>query len=228
MQPILVSESASLRCNGTLSPMPALPDYPPNPQLSQQLRFLIEVDKVKSIFRKSMLFDGSRFENDAEHSWTIALMAVLLREHANFPVDLGKAITMLLIHDIVEIDAGDSFLYSAERSDAHAKERQSAQRIFGMLGPAQRDHFLQLWEEFEARESNEARFASVFDRMEPILQNYANEGSTWKQNHVTYEMVVSKNRHIAEGSQTIWEFVLFLLDDAVHKGYLPRGADRLG
>lgn len=204
--------------------MQALPDYPPNPQLSQQLRFLVEVDKVKAILRKSKLFDGSRFENDAEHSWSIALMAVLLREHANFPVNLEKAITMLLIHDIVEIDAGDSFLYAAERADAHAKERLAAERIFGMLEPTQRDHFLQLWEEFEARDTIEARFASVFDRLEPILQNYVNEGFTWKQNHVTYEMVVAKNRHIAEGSQVLWEFVLFLLDDAVRKGYLPRAA----
>jgi putative hydrolase of HD superfamily len=203
--------------------MQALPDYPPNPRLIQQLRYLIEVDKVKAILRKSKLFDGSRFENDAEHSWTIAIMAVLLREHANFPVDLERALTMLLIHDIVEIDAGDSFLYGAERADAHAKERLAAERIFGMLEPTQRDHFLQLWEEFEARDSNEAKFASVFDRMEPILQNYVNEGFTWKQNHVTYEMVMAKNHHIAEGSQAIWAFVQFLLDEAVHQGYLPRG-----
>lgn len=205
--------------------MQALPDYPPNPQLVQQLRFLIEADKVKAILRKSKLFDGSRFENDAEHSWSIALMAVLLREHANFPVNLEKAITMLLIHDIVEIDAGDSFLYSSERADAHARERQAAQRIFGMLSPAQRDHFLALWEEFEARESNEAKFASVFDRMEPILQNYVNEGFTWKQNHVTYEMVLAKNGHIADGSQVLWEFVRCVLDDARRKGFFAPSAN---
>lgn len=201
--------------------MQDLPDYPANPRLNQQLRFLIEVDKVKAILRRSKLFDGSRFENDAEHSWTIAIMAVLLHAHANFPVNLEKAITMLLIHDIVEIDAGDSFLYSTERADAHVKERRAAERIFGMLAPRQRDDFLQLWEEFETRESNEAKFAAVFDRMEPILQNYVNEGYTWKQNHVTYEMVVAKNCHIADGSQELWEFVLFLLEDAVRKGYLP-------
>ena len=199
--------------------MQALPDYPRNPRLIEQLNFLIEADKVKAILRKSKLFDGSRFENDAEHSWTIALMAVLLREHANFPVNLEKAITMLLIHDIVEIDAGDSFLYGSERADAHEKERQAAQRIFGMLEPAQRNHFLLLWEEFEARASNEARFAAVFDRMEPILQNYVNEGFTWKQNHVTYEMVRTKNQQIAQGSQELWTFVEFLLQDAASKGF---------
>ena len=199
--------------------MQALPDYPRNPRLIEQLNFLIEIDKVKAILRKSRLFDGSRFENDAEHSWTIALMAVLLREHANFPVNLEKAITMLLIHDIVEIDAGDSFLYGIERVDAHEKERQAAQRIFGMLESAQRDHFLLLWEEFEARASNEARFAAVFYRMEPILQNYVNEGFTWKQNHVTYEMVRAKNQQIAQGSQELWTFVEFLLQDAASKGF---------
>ncbi len=199
--------------------MQLLPDYPSHPQLTQQLRFLVEIDKVKHIVRKSRLFDGSRFENDAEHSWTIALMAVLLREHANVAVDLEKAITMLLIHDIVEIDAGDTFLYSAERADAHANERRAAERIFGLLGPDQRDHFLQLWEEFEARATPEAQFAAVFDRLEPILQNYVNAGATWKQNHVTLEMVRAKNQHMAQGSAVIWAFVEFLLQDAAQKGF---------
>lgn len=204
--------------------MQTLPQHPSHPQLTQQLRFLVEIDKVKGILRKSKLFDGSRFENDAEHSWTIAIMAVLLREYANFPVDLEKVITMLLIHDIVEIDAGDSFLYSTERADAHVKERQAAQRIFGMLEPTQRDHFLTLWEEFEARETYEAKFASVFDRLEPILQNYVNAGSTWKANAVTYEMVLAKNRHLGEGSQVLWEFVQYLLQDAAQRGYFHPSA----
>ena len=216
------------RTGGTRRPMSKLLfDFAASTQddVRRRLDFLVEADKLKGVQRRALLMDGSRFENSAEHSWHVALAAWLFADYAPDGADIAHVMRMLLAHDIVEIDAGDSFLYSAERSDAYAKERQSAQRIFGMLAPAQRDHFLQLWEEFEARSSNEARFASVFDRMEPILQNYVNEGSTWKQNHVTYEMVVSKNCHIAEGSQAIWEFVLFLLNDAVHKGYLPREAD---
>ena len=197
-------------------------DYPDNPGLATQIAFLVQIDKVKQIFRKSKLFDGSRFENDAEHSWSICVMAVLFRQYAESEVDMERVLTMLLIHDVVEIDAGDTFLYAADRVDAHIKEREAAKRIFGMLEPSQRDEFLEIWEEFEARTTPEAKFASVFDRLEPILQNYLNEGFTWKQHGVTYDMVLERNRHIAEGAPEIWNFVVHLLDSAVSKGFLKR------
>ena len=192
-----------------------------NSRLERQLDFLVEIDKVKNILRKSRLFDASRFENDAEHSWTISLMAILLKEYADFEVNIEKVLVMLLIHDIVEIDAGDTFLYAEARESAHIEEEKAARRIFGMLDADQRDYFVEVWHEFEARQSNEARFAAVFDRLEPLLQNFLNEGFTWKKNNISCAMVIEKNRQIAEGSPRIWDFVQKLLRIAVQRGYFP-------
>ncbi len=197
-------------------------DFSVNPRLEKQLNFIIEIDRIKSIFRKSVLFDKSRFENDAEHSWTICVMAMLLKEYADFEVNLEKVIQMLLIHDVVELDAGDTFLYSSQRDSAHEKEEIAAQRIFGLLEADQKEQYLSLWNEFEDRKTNEAKFASVFDRLEPLLQNYISEGFTWKKHHVTYQMVIDKNRHIQDASKEIWEFVLVLLRHALEKGYLAK------
>lgn len=189
-------------------------------RFKSQLDFIFEADKVKGILRKSKLFDGSRFENDAEHSWTICLMAILFKEYANFEIDLERVIAMLLVHDLVEIDAGDTFLYSKERAAAHDKEELAARRIFGLLPADQADRFMEAWEEFEERKTNEAKFASVFDRLEPVLQNYETEGYTWKKNGITKSQILEKNRHIQEGSKEIWDFFLSLIDDCVRKGYL--------
>lgn len=197
-------------------------DFSHDSRLTSQLSFIIEIDKIKNIYRKSLLFDKGRFENDAEHSWTIAVMAFLLREYANFEIDIEKVVLMLLLHDIVEIDAGDTFLYSADRKDAHIKEEKAAQRIFGILETDQKERYISLWKEFEDKQTNEAKFAGVFDRLEPLLQNYITEGFTWKKNGVTYDMVYEVNKHLAGGSKVIWEFILAMLDSAVEKGYLSR------
>ena len=133
-----------------------------NKRLEKQLNFIIEIDKVKNIVRKSKLFNGSRFENDAEHSWTICIMALLLKEYSNFSINIERVISMLLIHDIVEIDTGDTFLYSTERIGIHDDEKKAAERIFGFLEDDQRKHFIELWNEFEKQETNEAKFAAVF------------------------------------------------------------------
>jgi putative hydrolase of HD superfamily len=191
-------------------------------ELERRLHFIVEIDKVKHIMRQSKLFDGSRFENDAEHSWTVCVMAVLLKDFCDFEINIEKIITMLLLHDIVEIDAGDTFLYSPERNNVHEAEERAAERIFGLLEGTQKDYFINLWNEFEKRETNEAKFAAVFDRLEPLLQNYLCEGYTWKKHNVTYDMVIEKTKIIQEGSQAIWEFVLRLLERAVEKGYLKR------
>ena len=193
-----------------------------NEKLEKQLDFIIEIDKVKNIIRKSKLFDGKRFENDAEHSWTICIMALLLKEYSNFSVNIEKVIEMLLIHDIVEIDAGDTFLYSSERHNAQEKETIAAERIFGLLENDQKEHFIKIWEEFEQKESNEAKFAAVFDRLEPLIQNYILEGYTWKKYNINYDMIIKNNKHIEEGSKEIWDFVLKLLDNAVENEYLEK------
>ena len=193
-----------------------------NQRLEKQLNFIIEIDKVKHILRKSKLFDGNRFENDAEHSWTICIMAFLLKEYSNFSINLEKVILMLLIHDIVEIDTGDTFLYSAERNNVHDIEKKAAERIFGLLDNDQKDYLMNLWDEFEEKETNEAKFASIFDRLEPLLQNYINEGFNWKKYNITYDMIIKNNKHIENGSKEIWEFVLKILDKALEKGYLRK------
>ena len=193
-----------------------------NEKLEKQLDFIVEVDKIKDIVRKSKLFNGSRFENDAEHSWTICVMALLLEEYSNFSVNIERVFSMLLIHDIVEIDAGDTFLYSSERKDAYNKEEMAAERIFGKLEKIQKEYFIKLWKEFEIKETNDAKFATVFDRLEPLIQNYLTEGYTWKTNNITYNMIIENNQHIEKGSKEIWKFVLKLLDKALEKGYLNK------
>jgi len=194
-----------------------------NEKLEKQLNFIVEVDKIKNILRKSKLFDGSRFENDAEHSWTICVMALLLRKYSNFNINIEKVISMMLIHDIVEIDAGDTFLYSSVRKVAYNVEKDAAERIFGLLENDQKEYFINLWKEFEDKQTNEAKFAAVFDRLEPLLQNYLTDGYTWKRNKITYEKIIENNKHIEEGSKEIWDFVLKMLEMAVEKGILEKG-----
>jgi putative hydrolase of HD superfamily len=193
-----------------------------NEKLEKRLDFIIEIDKVKNIVRKSKLFDNSRFENDAEHSWTICIMAFLLKEYSNITINLEKVIFMLLIHDIVEIDAGDTFLYSDKRNTVQGVERKAAERIFGLLDKTQKEYFVNLWEEFEERKTDEAKYAAIFDRLEPLLQNYMTEGYGWKKYNISYEMIIERNKHIQEGSEEIWEFVLKMLEKAVEKGYLEK------
>jgi putative hydrolase of HD superfamily len=189
-------------------------------RFKRQIAFIVEVDKIKNILRKSKLFDGSRHENDAEHSWTVCLMANLLREYANFEVDIEKVMLMLLVHDIVEIDAGDTFLYSKERDAAFDGEESAAQRIFGILPADQAERLNRIWNEFEEKTTNEAKFASVFDRLEPVLQNYETEGYTWKKFGITKSAVLDKNKHIENGSKEIWAFFIKLIEECVEKGYL--------
>lgn len=191
--------------------------------LLQQIDFIKEIDKVKYIQRKTKLFHSDRPENDAEHSWHLALMAIVLAEHANEPVDMLKVIKMVLIHDIVEIDAGDTFIYDTQKShDNTAEERKAANRIFGLLPPAQAKELIAIWEEFEAGETAEARFARAMDRLEPLLQNTANDGGTWKEFGVGYNKVYEKKKVIAKGSATIWDFAEKLLNDNVAKGILEK------
>ena len=188
--------------------------------LTQQIQFIIEIDKVKSIYRKSKTYTGEKYENDAEHSWHICMMALVLSSHANEPIDLNKVIRMLLIHDIVEIDAGDTFLYATNRDDVFEKERQSAERIFGMLPAPQSKEYMALWLEFEAKQTPEAKFAGSIDRLQPLLSNIIHHGQTWKENGVTATQVYDKNSVIALGSSALWSYARTLLDQVVQDGNL--------
>jgi len=190
-------------------------------RLTQQIAFIMEIDRLKSVFRRSYLTDESRHENSAEHSWHLALMAMVLAEHANAPVNIDHVIKMVLVHDLVEIDAGDTFCYDNTGRETQAdREAIAAERIFGILPDDQRSEFRGLWEEFEARETVEARFAAALDRLMPMLHNYHTRGRSWQEHGVTSDQVVFRNSHIAEGSQTLWGFAQEFIQDAVDKGWL--------
>jgi putative hydrolase of HD superfamily len=190
-------------------------------RLAQQIAFIIETDKLKSVLRRTRVLADGRCENSAEHSWHIALMAILLAEYANTPVDLLRVVKMLLVHDIVEIDAGDTFAYSGvSRSEQQAKERLAAERLFRLLPADQATELRSLWDEFEASESAEAKFALAMDQLMPALHNYYGNGGTWHEPGVTLERVRKRLGPIGDGSAELWEFVQTLLHDAVTRGML--------
>jgi putative hydrolase of HD superfamily len=191
--------------------------------LFQQIAFIHEIDKVKYIIRKTKLFNSDRNENDAEHSWHLAVMALILAEYANEPVDLLKVVKMLLIHDVVEIDAGDIFLYDATLNHTNTQaELEAAKRIFGLLPKEQAEEFIAVWEEFEAGKTMEAKFARAMDRLEPLLQNISNGGGTWKEFDVRYEQVLAKKSVIKHGSEHLWEFAERLIRESVNNGILTQ------
>lgn len=196
--------------------------HPHDARLNAQIGFIVEIDKAKAVLRQNKVSDGSRRENDAEHSWHLCMMALLLAEYANEPIDVGKVIRMLLVHDLVEIDAGDTFAYDIDRqADKAERERAAADRIFGLLPEDQGKALRSLWEEFEARESPEARFAAAMDRLQPMMLNFASRGDAWLRHGVSAEKVRARNEHIKEGSLTLWEYARGLIDEAVRTGYLP-------
>ena len=183
-------------------------------RLEQQIRFIIEVDKVKNIFRQTYLADGQRKENDAEHSWHLALSAVLLKEHMKEDVDLTKVMIMVLIHDLVEIDAGDTYAYdSAGAATKREREVKAADRIFGLLPEDQGTYFRQLWDEFEEYESADAKF-------QPLLLNDASDGRSWTEHGVHKSQVCKRNERIPETSEIVWEKMLEIMDKHIGKGHL--------
>ena len=190
-------------------------------RFEQQIRFILEIDKLKTVSRRTYLLNADRFENTAEHSWHLAIMAILLAEHANEIVNVPRVIRMVLIHDIVEIDAGDTYYYDSVASlDKAEREGQAADRLFGMLPPDQGTELRQLWEEFEACETPDARFAAALDRFIPQLHNYHTHGKSWNEHGVTADRVLEGNACIAEGSIKLWDCAQSLLKDAVAKGFL--------
>lgn len=194
-----------------------------NENLLRQINFIKEIDKVKYIQRKTKLFNSDRNENDAEHSWHLAVMAIVLAEHSNEDIDVLKVVKMVLIHDIVEIDAGDTFIYDTQKDHSNTdEERLAANRIFGLLPKEQAEELITIWEEFEAGETKEAKFAKAMDRLEPLLQNTSNEGGTWNEFGVGYNKVYEKKKVIDNGSNTIWEFAEKLINDSVEKGILKK------
>lgn len=190
--------------------------------LQKQIEFIKEIDKLKSITRQSIVTDGTRNENDAEHSWHLAMMAMILSKHANGPnLDLLRTVKMVLIHDIVEIDAGDTFAYDESgHKDKEEREEEAARRIYRILPAGQARECYGLWREFEDRETPEAKFAVALDRLQPLILNYETEGHSWKIHGITSSQVMERNRKIAEGSESLWAYAEQLIADSVEKGYL--------
>jgi len=180
--------------------------------LQKQIAFIIEIDQLKKVFRKTCLFESDRHENDAEHSWHLAMMAMVLAEHANASIDLNRVIKMLLIHDIVEIDAGDTFLFDTQKNhDNTVEELEAAKRIFGLLPEEQAHELTELWLEFEHAQTDDAKFAKAIDRLAPMMQNASNGGGTWKEFGVPEATVFDKKKRIGDGSEKLWEYAQDLI-----------------
>jgi len=187
-------------------------------RLTEQIDFIREIDKVKYIQRKTKLFNSDRNENDAEHSWHLALMAIVLVEHSNDTIDILKVIKMLLIHDIVEIDAGDTFLFDTTKSHTNTEEELlAAKRIFGMLPNDQAESLIEIWKEFEKGETKESKFAKAMDRFEPVLQNESNNGGTWVEYNVEYRKIYNKLISIKNGSRIIWSYTEKVINHLMNK-----------
>ncbi|UYI46000.1 HD domain-containing protein [Vibrio natriegens] len=191
-------------------------------RLEKQLKLLIELDQLKNVLRRTRVKSAEgRLENSGEHSWHVALMAVLMEEHANAPVDICRVMKMLLIHDVVEIDAGDTFVYDTAVSKEQAeKEIKAAERLFGMLPREQGKELLALWHEFEAAQTDDAKYAKALDRLIPMLLNYHNDGQSWQEHGVTREQALTINKRIELGSVTLWDKAKEIIEDATDKGWL--------
>lgn len=189
--------------------------------LQQRIDFIKAIDSLKEVQRKTCLFSGSRYENSAEHSWAVATFALTLADYAPSGTKINHVIHMLLLHDIVEVDAGDALCYDdVANRDKAQREQAAADRLFGLLPNHTAQHFRELWDEFEAEESNEAKFANALDRMIPVLHNLETGGKAWIENSVRYDQVIAKNQKIAKSSQDLWDYLLPRLKQAHESGWL--------
>ena len=192
-------------------------------RLKKQMEFIIEVDKLKDIIRQTNLTNGERKENDAEHSWHLALMAVFLSEYAKEPVDVLQVIKMVLIHDLVEIDAGDTYLYDeAGNGTKAAREQKAAERIFNILPGDQAEELFKLWQEFEDRKTPESKFANTLDRIQPVLLNDATEGRAWREHDVCIDQIMSKNEYSSQGSDVLWTYIQDVFEKNIENGNIKR------
>ena len=192
-------------------------------RIEQQLAFSLEIDKVKNIFRQTHLSGNGRNENDAEHSWHMAIMAYLLREYANEEVDIAKVMLMCLIHDIVEIDAGDTYAYDTEGLlTQKAREDAAKERIFSILPKEQATELKNLFDEFEAYETAESKFAHAMDNLQPLMLNNSNNGNDWREHHVTAEQVYKRQGKTKLGSEKLFEVVDRMIRENIEKGNIER------
>jgi putative hydrolase of HD superfamily len=190
-------------------------------RLEKQINFILELDKMKNLYRQTYVLHEDRKENDAEHSWHIAIMAILLSEYANSEIDTAKVIKMLLLHDVIEIDAGDTYCYDAVGNSTKAeREEKAARRIFGLLPEDQCTEFYELWREFEDSVTKEARFAAVLDRLQPLMLNYTKGGISWQEHGIYKEQVLKRNENYFSEADELAELIKSVINDAEKKGWL--------
>lgn len=192
-------------------------------RLEEQLSFLLEIDRQKEIIRQTYLADGSRKETDAEHAWHMAIMCLILSEYANESIDVAKTVMMLLTHDLVEIDAGDTYAYD-EKGNATKRERElrAADRIYGLLPKEQGKYLRELWDEFEAMETPEAKFANAMDKIQPVLLTDHAEGKSWVEHGVREEQIMGRNARTHEGSEYLWNHVKKIIEKNAEAGFIRR------
>ena len=189
--------------------------------LARRIDFLLEIDKLKGVLRRSVIVDGSRYENTAEHSWHLAMASLVLAPHAGPDVDLTRAVKILLVHDLVEIDAGDTYIYDeAGRSDKEQREQAAAKRIFNLLPADQASEIAELWAEYEDRETPTARFAYAIDRLQPLLLNAGSGGPSWVKNGISHGQAAAVNGAIVDGSPLLWRYAASVLDEAADRQLL--------
>ncbi|WP_434311501.1 HD domain-containing protein [Hominifimenecus sp. rT4P-3] len=194
-----------------------------NERLRKQMDFILEIDKQKEIMRQTYLADGSRKEGDAEHAWHMAVMALLLGEYAKEPVDTLHVVSLVLVHDLVEIDAGDTYAYdSAGNTTKKEREEKAASRIFGILPDDQAEQLRGLWEEFERMDTPESRFANALDKIQPILLNAASNGRSWSEHGVCEGQILRRNCRTPEGAPELWDYAKSLIDAFVEKGIIKK------
>ncbi len=190
-------------------------------RLQEQIDFIMELDKIKKIVRQTPLSDGSRKENDAEHSWHMAVMCLVLAEYANEPIDMAHTLGMILMHDVVEIDAGDTYAYdTAGNETKRERELSAADRIFHLLPEGQAEKLRQLWDEFEEGKTPEARFANALDKIQPILLNHASHGVSWEEHQIHLAQILKRNEKTADGTRAVWEYARNLIDENVREGHI--------
>lgn len=190
-------------------------------RLEQQLRFLMELDKQKEIVRQTYLADGSRRETDAEHAWHLALMCMILSEYANEPIDMARTVLMVLTHDLVEIDAGDTYAYDVQGNETkQERELRAADRIYGLLPEDQGAYLRELWDEFEAMETPEAKFANALDKIQPVLLTDQAKGKSWREHGVRKEQIMSRNVRTHEGSEFLWDHIRKIIEKNVDAGFI--------
>ncbi len=192
-------------------------------RLEKQLSFLMEIDRQKEVIRQTYLSDGSRKETDAEHAWHLAMMCMVLSEYANEPIDVPRTIMMLLAHDLVEIDAGDTYAYDTEgNATKRQREEKAAERIYGMLPEEQGNTLRMLWEEFEAMETPEAKFANTMDKIQPVLLTDQAKGKSWREHQVRMSQIMERNARTHEGSEVLWDYIRNVLEKNADAGFIRR------